>query len=78
MFAQSAQRSHIVRRGRAGQLGAPRAGIPLAHRCRKALRGIQTQRPSESFTGAENLVSQKRLVAGTGDKPSTRFPPEPS
>eukprot|EP00959_Pyramimonas_sp_CCMP1952_P423360 8868327-Pyramimonas_sp.AAC.1 len=28
---------HIVLSGRVGQL-APRAGIPLAHRCRRALR----------------------------------------
>eukprot|EP00959_Pyramimonas_sp_CCMP1952_P213244 4461870-Pyramimonas_sp.AAC.1 len=29
----------IVRPGRVRQLAAPRARIPLAHRCRRALRG---------------------------------------
>eukprot|EP00959_Pyramimonas_sp_CCMP1952_P355700 7449992-Pyramimonas_sp.AAC.1 len=33
------QVSHIARPGQLGQLAAPRAGIPLAHRCRRALRG---------------------------------------
>eukprot|EP00959_Pyramimonas_sp_CCMP1952_P002302 47796-Pyramimonas_sp.AAC.1 len=43
MFAQLAQSSHIVRRGRVGQLAAFRAGIPLAHRCRRALRGTRSR-----------------------------------
>eukprot|EP00959_Pyramimonas_sp_CCMP1952_P243661 5093109-Pyramimonas_sp.AAC.1 len=38
-FVQPTQSSHIVRRGRFGQLAAPRARIPLADRCRRALRG---------------------------------------
>eukprot|EP00959_Pyramimonas_sp_CCMP1952_P338673 7092248-Pyramimonas_sp.AAC.1 len=38
-FVQSTQSSHIVRRRRVGELVAPRARIPLAYRCPRALRG---------------------------------------
>eukprot|EP00959_Pyramimonas_sp_CCMP1952_P061393 1282952-Pyramimonas_sp.AAC.1 len=49
MFAQPAEISHIVRRGRVGQLAAARAGIPLAHRCRRALRGITLKLPATNW-----------------------------
>eukprot|EP00959_Pyramimonas_sp_CCMP1952_P088544 1852521-Pyramimonas_sp.AAC.1 len=40
IFEKPTPGHHIVRPGWVGQLAAPRAGITLAHQCRRALRGI--------------------------------------
>eukprot|EP00959_Pyramimonas_sp_CCMP1952_P121679 2544213-Pyramimonas_sp.AAC.1 len=42
MFKKPTPGHDIVRPGRVGQLAAPRAGIPLAHRCTRALRGTSS------------------------------------
>eukprot|EP00959_Pyramimonas_sp_CCMP1952_P115158 2407396-Pyramimonas_sp.AAC.1 len=42
IFEKPTPGHHMVRPGRVGQLAAPRAGIPLARRCRRALRGTHT------------------------------------
>eukprot|EP00959_Pyramimonas_sp_CCMP1952_P177531 3711107-Pyramimonas_sp.AAC.1 len=40
MKAKPTRGYHIVSFGRVAQLAPPRAGIPLPHRCRRALRGM--------------------------------------
>eukprot|EP00959_Pyramimonas_sp_CCMP1952_P436539 9141208-Pyramimonas_sp.AAC.1 len=47
---------HILSLGRVGQLAPARAGIPLAHRCRRALRGI-VAKPTQSY----HIVSSRRI-----------------
>eukprot|EP00959_Pyramimonas_sp_CCMP1952_P393574 8246680-Pyramimonas_sp.AAC.1 len=54
---------YFVLSDRVDQLAPPRAGIPLAHRCRRALRGI--------FAKTTHLVASKsrraKTPSGTGN-----------
>eukprot|EP00959_Pyramimonas_sp_CCMP1952_P364516 7633372-Pyramimonas_sp.AAC.1 len=73
IFAQAAQSSHITRRRWVGQLAAPRAGIPLAHRCRRALRGIFKSREIFAHpTQSSHIVRPGRVgQLGAGGEPTT-------
>eukprot|EP00959_Pyramimonas_sp_CCMP1952_P006614 138238-Pyramimonas_sp.AAC.1 len=56
---------HIARPGRAGQLAPPCAGIPLAHRYRRALRG--TRRGSDRRRGSGSGVSRRTYWTSKSD-----------